>query len=193
LSTDVAWLDAHIVRGTLGPAAVYGGTTQYPSCGAPINPALCSGTSEINYSGYSLGNAPPWSAAAILRQYWHFKSGAELEGLIGTHFDASTWGLYAHIPGSHLPAYTTTDLTLTYRPARGAWSIGAWVKNAENAARVAALATDSIYGQAPRPHPAQAHSVESSDGAKPPADSPVYREKYNLFVLYEIDSLRESI
>jgi iron complex outermembrane receptor protein len=148
LTADIAWLNAHIVRGTLGPAVVYGGTAQYPTCGAPISAALCTG-GEIDYSGYSLANAPPVSASATLRHFWHFTGGADLEGLVGTHFDAATWGLYAHVPGTRLPAYTVTDLILTYHFAGDGWSVAAWVKNLENSARPEAMATDSIYGQAP--------------------------------------------
>jgi outer membrane receptor protein involved in Fe transport len=36
-----------------------------------------------------------------------------------------------------------------FHPANGVWSVGAWIKNLENTARVEALATNSIYGRAP--------------------------------------------
>jgi iron complex outermembrane recepter protein len=148
LNASLVWMGAHIVRGTLAEAAVYGGTSQYPACGAPIAAALCSGAA-VDFSGYGLDHAPPLSAVVSLRQGLDLRGGSRLEALVATHADAATWGIYAHLPNTRTPAYTTTDLTLTWHAPGDRWTIAGWVRNLENTARLEAQATDSIYGQAP--------------------------------------------
>jgi iron complex outermembrane receptor protein len=148
LAVSLAYLSAHIEDAVMGPATVYG-APQYPACVAPINKSLCSASNLINYSGFALPNAPPISAGASLDKIWDLDNGANLEGLIGTHFEGPNWGQYSHVAGMHRPGYTMSDLTLTYHSESGRWSLAAWVKNIENTARVETPATDSIYGQAP--------------------------------------------
>ena len=147
-TASVAYLSAHIEDAILGPATVYG-APQYPVCAPPINTSLCSANNKINYSGFSLPNAPPISAGVSLDQIWDLEDGSNLEGLVATHFEGPNWGQYSHVAGMHRPGYTMTDLTVTYHAASGQWSLAAWVKNIENTGRAETPATDSIYGQAP--------------------------------------------
>jgi iron complex outermembrane recepter protein len=137
----VGYLKGTVKDAILPPATVY----------AVGPPELTSGTTMINYSGLDLPDTPRISASASLAQSWELGNGATLEGLVGTHYQAVSSSLFSvHIRALQYPAYTKTDVSLTYHSAGGTWSIAGWVKNAENSARGISPGTDGIYGQAPR-------------------------------------------
>ncbi len=130
-----------------------------PSTGGRINirlaarrsiPPCVPATRKIDYSGYSLGSAPPVSGdrqpAPILAFPGAAPTSKGLSARTSMHRPGGCTRIFRALT---LAAVTTTDLTLTYHPAGGPWSIAAWAKNVENSAGVGAVATDSIYGQAP--------------------------------------------
>jgi len=50
------------------------------------------------------------------------------------------------LKGLEKPAYTKTDLSLSYHLPSNGWSIGLWVKNVENTATRVTPATTNVYG-----------------------------------------------
>ena len=138
---NVGLLRAVITSGVLPPIAVY-------SCGVPgaIPAALCSANSLINYKGQSLPNSPTVSGSLGLTQQWDLANGGYFEGRVATHYESSTWAFFAHLKGLEKPAYTKTDLSLSYHVPSNGWSIGLWVKNIENTATRVTPATTNVYG-----------------------------------------------
>ena len=138
---NIGLLRAVITSGILPPIAVY-------SCGVPgaIPAELCSPNSLINYKGQTLPNSPTVSGSLGLTQQWDLPNGGSVEGRVATHYDSSTWAFFAHLQGLEKPAYTKTDLSLTYLLPTQGWRIGLWVKNIENTATRVTPATTNIYG-----------------------------------------------
>jgi iron complex outermembrane receptor protein len=138
---NVGLLRAVITSGVLPPIAVY-------SCGVPgaIPAYLCSPNSLINYKGQTLPNSPTVSASMGLTQQWDLPNGGLIEGRAATHYEASTWALFEHLQGLEKPAYTKTDLSLSYHLPNNGWRVGLWVKNVENTATRVTPATTNVYG-----------------------------------------------
>lgn len=140
-NANLGYLHATIKRGTLPPGAVY-------SCGVSgaIPTALCSGNSRIDYSGFTLPNAPRWSGSTSLTQIVPLASGAEIEARGSMNFESKSWGLFSHLEGLEKPAYARVDASLTYRPGDGRWSVGVWVRNLTNNAKYVTPTTTNVYG-----------------------------------------------
>jgi iron complex outermembrane receptor protein len=138
---NIGWLRAVITSGVLPPIAVY-------SCGVPgaIPAELCSPNSLINYKGQTLPNSPTISGSMGLTQQWDLPTGGFVEGRVATHYESSTWAFFAHLQGLEKPAYTKTDLSLTYHLPTNGWRFGLWVKNIENTATRVTPATTNVYG-----------------------------------------------
>ena len=138
---NIGLLRAHITRGVLPPITVY-------SCAVPgaIPAELCSANSQIDYKGNSLPNSPAVSGSLGLTQQWDLGNGGYFEGRVASHYESSTWAFFAHLKGLEKPAYTKTDLSLSYHLPSNGWSIGLWVKNVENTATRVTPATTNVYG-----------------------------------------------
>ena len=138
---NVGLLRAVITSGVLPPITVY-------SCGVPgaIPADLCSGSSRINYKGQTLPNSPAASGSLGLTQQWDLANGGSVEGRVATHYESSTWAFFAHLRGLEKPAYTKTDLSLSYHLPKSDWRVGLWVKNIENTATRVTPATTNVYG-----------------------------------------------
>ena len=95
-----------------------------------------------NYDGYQLQYAPDWTISA---GYFHdFQLGhGYLRAQASTRYESPFYADFNHTPGGRQRPYTKSDASLTYNVASGRWSIGAWVKNIENVAVIAATAGGS--------------------------------------------------
>ena len=102
--------------------------------------------SRINYKGQTLPNSPAASGSLGLTQQWDLANGGFVEGRVATHYESSTWAFFAHLQGLEKPAYTKTDLSLSYHLPKNDWRVGLWVKNVENTATRVTPATTNVYG-----------------------------------------------
>ena len=87
----------------------------------------------FNYKEFQMVDAPTANINAGIQHAAYIGSGS-LIGRVQTHYESGHWGEFDHAPGTHQPAYTKTDLTLTYKPGRGRWSVEVYADNIENAA-----------------------------------------------------------
>jgi iron complex outermembrane receptor protein len=149
IGINLGLLNARFVDATLPPATVYACGPGIPAS-VPCNVNGGAPTpSLVNYSGESLSNSPPVSGSAYLTHTWPFIGGSTLAGRVSTHYEAANWGLYSHLAGLEKPAYTKTDVTLTYRPPSDKYSVALWAKNLENSAVFVTPAASSVYGLNP--------------------------------------------
>jgi iron complex outermembrane receptor protein len=78
--------------------------------------------------------APNWTASGSYQHIWQVNGGGRYIGRVDTHYSDSFWGSFSHIQDTQQPAYTKTDLSVTYYSANDKWNAGLWVKNVENVA-----------------------------------------------------------
>lgn len=78
--------------------------------------------------------APTWTASASYQHIWQLQGGGHVNWRVDTHYSDSYWGTFDHLSDTQQPAYTKTDLNLTYYSSNDKWNVGLWVKNIENAA-----------------------------------------------------------
>ncbi len=86
-----------------------------------------------DFSGLDLPFSPHWTANVGYQQTFDLSGGAELEALVNFQYVSRRWATYTHATYTDIEANTRTDLTLTYTPAHRHWSMGAWVRNLEDA------------------------------------------------------------
>lgn len=141
LDGNVGYLHAKIKKGILPPAAVF-------TCGvgSTIPIQLCSGNNLIDYSGYTLPDAPTFSGSFAVIQEFDVGNGGIVEARVDDHFETKSWSSFSHFLNLDRPAYTKVDASVTYRAPESRWSLGAWVKNIGNVAHVITPATTSVYG-----------------------------------------------
>ncbi|HEY3730784.1 MAG TPA: TonB-dependent receptor [Steroidobacteraceae bacterium] len=92
------------------------------------------GNPPVNYGGLQLIEAPDITTSASFQHVMPLPNGADLDTTVATHYENGFWGTFDHSPTTHQPAFTMTDLTVTYRAASGKWSVAGWGKNLENVA-----------------------------------------------------------
>ena len=97
---------------------------------------------SANYDGYQLQYAPDWTVTAGYAHDFHFESGY-LRASASSRYEDSFYADFGHTPGGRQQPYHKSDISLTYYSERGGWSLGAWVKNIENVAVIAASAGGS--------------------------------------------------
>ena len=95
-----------------------------------------------NFDGYQLQYAPDWTLSVGYHHdvawhsgYWRLAA--------DSRYEDSFYADFSHTPGGRQAPYIKTDASLTYTGERGAWSVGAWVKNVSNVAVIAATAGGS--------------------------------------------------
>jgi iron complex outermembrane receptor protein len=95
-----------------------------------------------NYDGYQLQYAPDWTVTA---GYFHDFAGpcGFFRAKAGTRYEDSFYSDFSHTPGGRQQPYLKSDASLTYFSATGGWTLGAWIKNIENVAVIAATAGGS--------------------------------------------------
>jgi iron complex outermembrane receptor protein len=96
-----------------------------------------------NYDGLQLAYAPDWSAMA---GYTHNIPIGEamLRAHIDWRFESSWFADYVHNKGTRQGPSNKGDASLTYDATE--WSVGAWIKNIQNRAVIAATAAAGVPG-----------------------------------------------
>ena len=98
------------------------------------------GMENRDFSGYQLQYAPDWTVSASWQHDFRLQRGM-LRGRLETRYEDSFWGTFAHNRGTQQQDYFKTDATLTWYPSGGHWTVGAWIRNIENVAVLAATTT----------------------------------------------------
>ncbi len=95
--------------------------------GAPVK--------DFNCSGYPLLFSPKWTINFGIEQVVPLGDKLELVGSANTAWRDQQWGAFERLPFEVIPAYWTTDLSLTLRDAAGGWSLTGYVLNLEDKRR----------------------------------------------------------
>jgi iron complex outermembrane receptor protein len=98
-----------------------------------------------NFNGYQLAYAPDLTATAGYTHNMPVGSGT-LRAHVDWSFESAWYGDYVHNKGVRSPPSNKGNASLTY--AAASWSFGAWVKNIQNRAVIAATAAAGIPGPA---------------------------------------------
>jgi iron complex outermembrane receptor protein len=85
-----------------------------------------------NLKGYSLIDAPKVAISAGYSHDWLFNTGASLTAQIDTRYETSHYGEFQHSPEVTSPAFTKTDINVTYTAPNKRWHVNAYVRNIEN-------------------------------------------------------------
>jgi iron complex outermembrane receptor protein len=98
--------------------------------------------SNVNYDGYQLQYAPDWTVNATYFHDFPLPQG-RLRARASSRYEDAFYADFSHTAGGRQQPYVKSDASLTYFPSQGGWSVGAWVKNIENVAVIAATAGGS--------------------------------------------------
>lgn len=90
--------------------------------------------------------APSLTISAGLRHDFPFANGSKITFGVHTYYNSGYWETFTHDINSHQDRYVKTDLNLTYYTASKNWSVGAFVRNLENAAVYSACAGATLVG-----------------------------------------------
>ncbi len=85
-----------------------------------------------DFSGCHMARTPDWSINLGYQHEFTLASGASLTARVQTHYESSKYLEYHGFLQNKEGDFTRTDLNLTYKPAEGAWTIMAFVRNLEN-------------------------------------------------------------
>ena len=105
-----------------------------------VPPEINIGSENRDFSGYQLQYAPDWTASASWQHDFRL-GGGMLRARVETRYESSFWGTFAHDRGTQQQDYFKSGAALTWYPADGRWSLGAWIRNVENVAVLAATTT----------------------------------------------------
>ncbi len=115
------------------------GSARYPATTAnPAgSPVLAGGqqVKDFNCSGKQGVFAPKWTVNLGAEQVVPVGSSLELVGRVDTAWRDSQWGGFEFLAFERIPAYWTTDASVTLRDAGGKWSVSGFVMNLENKRR----------------------------------------------------------
>jgi iron complex outermembrane receptor protein len=95
-----------------------------------------------NYDGYALQYAPDWTVSARYSHDFRMAAGY-LRAAAGSRYEDAFYADFSHTPGGRQQPYLKSDASLTWYSMTGDWSLGAWIKNIENVAVIAATAGGS--------------------------------------------------
>jgi len=94
-----------------------------------------------SFDGYQMQYAPDWTVSGSYSHDFPLAAGY-LRLSLGSRYEGAFFADFNHTPGGRQQPYVKSDAAVTY-VAAGGWSVGAWVKNAENVAVIAATAGGS--------------------------------------------------
>jgi iron complex outermembrane recepter protein len=95
--------------------------------GAPVK--------DFNCSGYPLLFSPKWTVNLGVQQVIPMGEKLELVANADTAWRDTQWGAFERLPFELIPAYWTTDVSLTLRNPDGGWSLTGYVLNLEDKRR----------------------------------------------------------
>ncbi len=140
---DLVWLPSDDGRLNLNVGYVHARTTDFQ---VPANTVTWNG--RTNFDGYQMQYAPDWTVNLGYQHDFHF-GGGYLRAALGTRYESSFYADFSHTPGGKQDGYTKTDASLTWFSADDRWSLGAWARNLENEAVIAATAGGSNFPPLP--------------------------------------------
>ncbi len=115
-----------------------------------------------NYTGNRMIDAPKYNIHAGLEHRLSLGSAGDLVGRIDSHYTSDYFHNFNNFPLTRQRSYTKTDLSVTYEPLEGPWSLQGFIRNAEDEAVFTTLnsgatpTTPSAGGlEAPRTYGAQ--------------------------------------
>lgn len=105
-----------------------------PYSGCKVGPSTNAAEGNYNFdcSGFQLVKAPAWTGTADYQHTFRLGDRGSLVFDAAVHFSSAYWLATDFTPEERAPAYTLTDLTLTYNLPGGRTHISAYVKNLEN-------------------------------------------------------------
>ncbi|MFM2371089.1 MAG: hypothetical protein RIS85_811 [Pseudomonadota bacterium] len=125
---DAKYNDLHLYtaapRDNFGCPFTFTGAT---AGGAPVK--------DFNCSGNPLLFSPKWTVNLGAEQVVPLGDDLELVGSVDTAWRASQWGAFEYLDFEKIPAYWTTDASLTLRTADGGLALTGFVRNIENKRR----------------------------------------------------------
>jgi len=141
---DVIWLPTDDDRVNVSVGYLHARSTNFD---LPPNTVTWSG--RTSFDGYQMQYAPDWTVSA---GYSHdFVIGAGyLRAAVSTRYESSFYADFSHTPGGKQDGYTKSDASVTYFSADDRWSVGAWIKNIEDEAVIAATAGGSNFPYLPQ-------------------------------------------
>lgn len=92
---------------------------------------VLNSTPAQNYSGFTMPRAPTATLTAGYGHTWRLDKGGSVAAHVQTHYETSSWLMFQHFPGSQQPAYTRTDVDLSYESGNH-WYVAAYARNLEN-------------------------------------------------------------
>lgn len=104
--------------------------------GAPVK--------DFNCSGNPLLFSPKWTVNLGAEQVVQLGDRLELVANVDTAWRDRQWGGFEYLAFENIPAYWTTDASLTLRTSEGHWALTGYVRNIENKRRNLAPQTSPI-------------------------------------------------
>lgn len=105
-----------------------------------VPPDINIGMENRDFAGYQLQYAPDWTISASYQHDFRVAGGV-LRARAETRYESAFWGTFAHNRGTQQQDYFKSGASVTWTPDGGRWSVGAWVRNIENVAVLAATTT----------------------------------------------------
>jgi iron complex outermembrane receptor protein len=140
---DLIWLPTDNGRVNLSVGYLHARTTDFE---VPPNTVTWNG--RTNFDGYQMQYAPDWTVSAGYSHDFQVGTGY-LRAALSTRYESSFFADFSHTPGGEQDGYTKSDASLTYFADDDRWSVGAWVRNLENNAVIAATAGGSNFPPLP--------------------------------------------
>lgn len=103
----------------------------------------------INCSGLPALRSPPWAVNASVQQTLPLPNGDSLLGSAILHYKDPFEADFNYLPETRTPTSTRLDLSLTYRPGNGRWSVMAYADNVNNAVTLASVQSNVSYSLLP--------------------------------------------
>jgi iron complex outermembrane receptor protein len=136
---DVTWLPTDLDRVSLNVGYLHARTTDFQ---VPPNTVTWDGRTK--FDGYQMQYAPDWTVSAAYSHDFYVGNGY-LRAAFSTRYESSFYADFSHTPGGKQDAYTKSDASLTWFSSDDRWSVGAWVRNIEDEAVIAATAGGSNF------------------------------------------------
>ena len=123
---DLQYLDGQYDKLTYpSPFSVSGNST----CASPANPA---GGFTVDCSGRDLLLTPTLTLGGGIEHTFRLGNGGDLVASVDARHESSRETQLNYLPETKAPAYTKTDLNLTYHEPNRRWSLSAYVLNVTN-------------------------------------------------------------
>ena len=102
----------------------------------------------VNLNGFTPIYSPTITVNLGGSQTFQLPWDDKLVGRVDSHHETLSWNDFDHGPGTYMPAYWETDVSLSYVLAASPLTVAVWVRNAENTVRPVIGAPGGIPGPA---------------------------------------------